>query len=60
MVLIGQRDNEFQLWVLQASLLICHFGAFSGDSQRESRAAQTLSQTMKVRVAEQSTFTSAN
>ncbi|KAK7214872.1 hypothetical protein V2G26_002875 [Clonostachys chloroleuca] len=48
MVLIGQRDNEFQLWVLQASLLICHFGAFSGDSQRESRAAQTLSQTMKL------------
>ncbi|CAH0024485.1 unnamed protein product, partial [Clonostachys rhizophaga] len=48
MVLIGQRDNEFQLWALQASLLICYFGAFSGDSQMEFRAAQTLSQTMKL------------
>ncbi|KAH7142958.1 hypothetical protein B0J13DRAFT_556236 [Dactylonectria estremocensis] len=47
MILIGERDNKFQLWVLQASLLICYFGAFSGDSQRECRAAQTLSQTMK-------------
>lgn len=50
MALIGERDNSFQLWALQASLLVCYFGAFSGDSQRETRAAQTLSETMKVRI----------
>ncbi|KAH6988295.1 hypothetical protein BKA56DRAFT_669843 [Ilyonectria sp. MPI-CAGE-AT-0026] len=48
MALMGERDNNFQLWALQASLLICYFGAFSGDSQRETRAAQTLSETMKL------------
>ncbi|KAF4992353.1 hypothetical protein FDECE_13742 [Fusarium decemcellulare] len=48
MALIGERDDSFQLWALQASLLVCYFGAFSGDSQRETRAAQTLSETMKL------------